>query len=217
MVNEDSRVFWQCYFRYDGRYRVVPLYFPAYLDANVAPSFWQTMINIYKQHRRWAFGTENIPYMLFGFFKNKKIPLIKKLSYSFMLIEGHWSWATNALILFMLGWLPLMVGGSAFSQTVVAFNLPLVTRAIMLFAMIGLVTSAIISMLILPPRPPHFGKFKYLWMALQWLLFPITTIIFGCIPALDAQTRLMVGRYLGFWVTPKHRSATQNAQRAASK
>ncbi|OGN29039.1 MAG: hypothetical protein A3A33_00065 [Candidatus Yanofskybacteria bacterium RIFCSPLOWO2_01_FULL_49_25] len=205
MVNEDSRVFWQCFLRYDGNYRVVPLYFPVYLDANVAPSFWRTMINIHKQHRRWGYGVENIPYFWFGFLKNKKIPRSKKYFYSLITLEGHWSWATNAIMLFLLGWLPLLVGGSAFNQTVVAFNLPFVTRMIMFGAMFGLVTSAILSMLILPPRPPQFGKFKYLWMILQWILFPVTTILFGCFPSLEAQTRLMLGKYLGFWVTPKHR------------
>jgi hypothetical protein len=40
---------------------------------------------------------------------------------------------------------------------------------------------------------------------LQWLLLPLTLIIFGSFPALDAQTRLMFGRYLEFWSTEKFR------------
>ncbi|MEK7077792.1 MAG: hypothetical protein AAB928_01720, partial [Patescibacteria group bacterium] len=58
---------------------------------------------------------------------------------------------------------------------------------------------------LLPPRPPRYGRHKYIWMILQWALVPFTTIIFGSIPALDAQTRLMLGKYMGFWVTPKSR------------
>ena len=205
MVSEDSRIFWQCFLRYDGDYRVVPLYYPVSMDANVAPTVWNTLKNIYKQQRRWAYGAENIPYFLFGFFKNKAIPKIKKFHRGFIGVEGNHSWATNAIIIFALGWLPVILGGSVFNQTVLSFNLPYLTRLIMTLAMMGLISSAVLSIILLPPRPPKYGKFKYFWMVAQWVLFPVTTIFLGSLPALDAQTRLMLGKYLGFWVTPKAR------------
>ncbi len=206
MVSEDSRIFWQCFLRYDGDYRVVSLYYPVSMDANVAPRTWETFKNVYKQQKRWAYGVENVPYFLFGFIKNKLIPLKKKLYYGFIVAEGNHSWATNAVILFLLGWLPVIVGGSEFNRTVLSFNLPYLTRMIMTFAMLGLVSSAVLSIVLLPPRPPRFGRFRHFLMILQWLLFPVTTIILGAIPALEAQTRLMLGKYMGFWVTPKSRA-----------
>lgn len=217
MVNEDSRVFWQCFLRYHGGYRVEPLHFPVSMDANVAPTFWKTIANVYRQQRRWGYGAENIPYFLFGFHKDKLIPLRKKLFYIFRILEGFWSWATNALIIFMLGWLPVMVGGVKFNQTVLSFNLPYFTRMVMSFAMLGLVTSAVISIFILPPRPPRFGKFKHVWMVLQWALFPITTVFLGALPGLEAQTRLMIGKYMGFWVTPKYRRNTGSPKNMPQK
>lgn len=205
MVSEDSRIFWQCFLRYDGDYRVVPLYYPVSMDANVAHTTWQTFKNVYKQQRRWGYGVENIPYFLFGFLENKKIPKFKKWKYGFMIIEGFHSWATNALIIFLLGWLPVIVGGPEFNKTVLSLNLPYITRFIMTIAMIGLISTATLSIILLPPRPLKFGKFKYFWMVVQWLLFPVTTIGLGLLPGLEAQTRLMLGRYMGFWVTPKIR------------
>ncbi|OGN00961.1 MAG: hypothetical protein A3B91_00580 [Candidatus Yanofskybacteria bacterium RIFCSPHIGHO2_02_FULL_41_29] len=205
MVSEDSRIFWQCFLRYNGDYRVVPMYYPVSMDANVAYTSWQTFKNVYKQQRRWGYGVENVPYFLFGFVKNKAIPKLKKWKYGFMIVEGFHSWATNALIIFLLGWLPVIVGGSEFNKSILSFNLPFITRTIMTISMIGLVSTAVLSIVLLPPRPPKFGKFKYLWMVLQWLLFPITTIGLGLLPGLEAQTRLMLGKYMGFWVTPKIR------------
>lgn len=206
MVSEDSRVFWQCFLRYNGDYRVMPLFYPVSMDANVAAGFWKTMGNIYKQQRRWGYGVENVPYFLFGFLKNKIIPAGKKLYYTFNIMEGFHSWATNALIIFMLGWLPTFVGGPAFNRTVLSINLPAFTRTIMQLAMVGLASSAVMSIALLPPRPPRYGKFHYVIMILQWVLFPLTTIFLGALPGLEAQTRLMFKKYLGFWVTPKVRT-----------
>ncbi len=203
-VSEDSRIFWKSLLFYDGDYQVVPLFYPVSMDANLAPSFLQTCVNIYRQQRRWGWGSENIPYLIFGFFKNKKISLAKKIFWTFNHLEGFWSWATNALILFLLGWLPLFLGGQAFNLTVLSYNLPQITRSIMTLAMVGLVSSAIISTLLLPPRPKKYGQHKHLAMVFQWLLLPLTILTFGALPGLDAQTRLMLGKYMGFWVTPKH-------------
>lgn len=206
MVSEDSRIFWQSFLRYDGRYRVVPMLMPVSMDANVAPSFWQTIKNIYKQQRRWGFGVENVPYFLFGFYKNKLIPWRKKIYYIFNIMEGFHSWATNAIIIFLLGWLPVVVGGPQFNQTVLSLNLPQFTRVIMSLAMVGLISSAVLSMILLPPKPPQYRRHKYAMMILQWVLFPVTTIFLGAFPGLEAQTRLMLGKYLGFWATPKVRN-----------
>lgn len=205
MVSEDSRIFWQCFFRYDGDYEVASLHYPVSMDANVASTFWQTMVNQYKQQRRWGYGAENIPYFLFGFMKNKKVSARKKWVFGFLIIEGFHSWATNALIIFMLGWLPLYLGGTAFNATQLSYNLPQMTKYIMTLASVGIVSSAALSIVILPPKPPEYGKGKYALMILQWPLMFVTMIVFGAFPGLEAQTRLALGKYMGFWVTPKGR------------
>ncbi len=211
VVSEDSRIFWQCYLHYGGNWRVEALLYPVSMDANVAPGFWKTMINQYKQQRRWGWGCENIPYFLEGFRKDsnekKRIPWTKKLYWRFNILESFHSWATNAIILFALGWLPIFLGGTKFNLTLLSYNLPQITRFIMTLAMIGVVSSAILSIILLPPKPEWFKKWHYIFYVLQWILMPITLILFGAIPGLEAQTRMMIGgkSRLGFWVTPKHR------------
>jgi len=208
IVSEDSRIFWQCYLKYNGNFSVIPLYFPIMMDANAAPTFWKTMVNLYKQQRRWAWGSENIPYLLEGFQKNKLIPLRKKIYWAFNVIEGFNSWATNAILIFAMGWLPIILGGDKFHYTLLSYSLPGVTKLLMTLASIGIISSAIINIIILPPKPQWFKSYHYVWYVLQWFLMPITLIVFGAIPAIEAQTRLALGGKfrLGFWVTPKTRS-----------
>jgi len=108
-------------------------------------------------------------------------------------------------MIFLLGWLPLILGGPEFSHTMLSYNLPNIISRIMTFTMIGLISSIYLSFLLLPPRPPQYGIWKYPMFIFGWLLFPFMMIFFGSLPAIDAQTRLLLGRYMGFWVTEKHR------------
>ena len=154
IVSEDSRIFWNCWLYFKGDYRVIPLSYPVSMDANLALTFWHTAKNVYKQQRRWFWGTaENTAYVFFGCLRNKKIVLRKKLRRTLVKFEGAWSSATNPLIIFFLGWLPLILGGDVFNETLLSYNLPRVTRNIMTLAMTGLFVSAIISTTLLPPLP----------------------------------------------------------------
>jgi len=209
VVSDDSRIFWKAYLYYDGDYRVIPIYYLVSMDAVMAKTFTKTIANQYRQQKRWAWGCNEIPYVLFGFINNKKISLVKKVSHFFTILDGFWSWAVAALLLFILGWLPIILGGQKFNLTVLSFNLPILTSRIMTFSMIGMIISAILSTLLLPGFPPtmkwYVKCYKKTTVFLQWLLLPITLILFGSLPALDAQIRLMLGKYMGFWVTEKIR------------
>lgn len=208
MVSEDSRIFWHCFCYYQGDYRVEPLYFPVSMDMCMDKNQWQSAKNLYRQQRRWGWGVENIPYLVFNTIK--QWPSLTRKSRGNYLrhigvqIYGFHSWATNALITSIIGWLPLILGGSAFNATVLSSNLPMVTKFLMTLAMVGMVLSAIVSLLMLPTINKK-GFMKYVTSVLQWICLPIVIIVFGSIPGLEAQTRLMLGKYMGFWVTPKHR------------
>lgn len=205
VVSDDSHIFWQCFFKYQGNYKVQSLYYPVSMDANAAKSLWTTLKNIYLQHRRWAYGVGEIAYVFFGFLKDTNIPLARKLALGVELLESHWSWATAPLLIFALGWLPLMLGGNAFSETLVSYNLPRFVSNILTFSMLGLIGTGVLSLYLLPKRKPSFGKMKAFWFVAQWILLPLSMIFLMALPALEAQTRLLTGKYLGFWVTPKTR------------
>lgn len=204
-ISDDSQIFWRSWLHYGGDYRTKPLFTTVSLDAMLDETYWKTLVGQYKQKRRWAWGIENFPYLVTSAVPDKRIPLWKKFIYIERMTEGFYFWATASIMIAGLGWLPLLIGGDRFEQDVFAFNLPLLTQLMMQVATVFLIFSVYINMVLLPPRPAKYSRWRTVNMLLQWMFTPIVSTVFGSFPAIDAQTRLMLGKYMSFWVTPKTR------------
>lgn len=202
IVSEDSRIFMQAFVEYSGDYRVIPMYLPVSMDTVTGRNFWEHIVALYKQQRRWAWGVEHLPIMVEAFNRDPNMPKRLKRKYLFNHIEGMFTWATAPILIFILGWLPLQL---AYESQALVQAAPFTLQALMQLAMIGIFASGFLAMTLLPPRPKQVKRWNWLVMAGQWALLPITFIIFGALPAIDAQTRLMIGKYLGFNVTKKVR------------
>lgn len=206
IVTEDSRICLQAMVKYHGDYSVIPLYVPVSMDTAYIGKFLPTLINQYKQQMRWAYGVENFPYIVWNFWSDYKMSLGKKLRHLWNQLEGVYSWSTAPILIFIMGYLPLSMLDNVERSSVIAQTAPLALKYLMWAAMIGLVFSAAFSSLLMPKKPNHRSFWVYLVIVLQWLLFPFSMLVFGSIPATEAQTRLLIGRYLGFRVTSKARS-----------
>jgi ACR3 family arsenite efflux pump ArsB len=137
------------------------------------------------------------------------LPFSQKWRFGFEVIEGQLTWATAPILIYILGWLPIIFARGDFANMVASYNLPIILSRILTLAMFGLVGSAYLSILLLPPKPPNYGKATFVILILQWVIVPFTMIFFSAFPALEAQTRLMLGKYMGFWPTPKYRKDDQ--------
>lgn len=205
IVSEDSRIFLQGLIHYHGEYRVEPMYLSVSMDTVTGTSYWNSLTNLYKQLRRWAWGVEHLPVMIREFKKDSKMPRRLKLKFLFNHIEGMYTWATAPILIFVLGWLPLYLANK---ESVLVQLAPTTLEWLMRLATVGILVSGGIALSLLPPRPKEVKKRAWIVMILQWGLLPITFILFGSIPAVDAQTRLMIGKYLGFNVTKKERASS---------
>lgn len=206
IVSEDSRIFYQCLLHYNGDYEVTPMYLPVSMDTVRDDSWWQSIKNLYKQQRRWAWGVEHVPFLLWEFRKKgKAFPFWKKVKWVFVEWEGKWSWALIAILITVLGRLPIIIAPESVRQSALYFNTPHLLQILMSVAMIGMFLSALLSFPLLPKRPKSHSPHKYLTMVFQWLLLPVSLIFVSAIPAIDAVTHLMFGKYLGFNVSQKKR------------
>ena len=75
--------------------------------------------------------------------------------------------------------------------------------------MAGLLLSALLSFPLLPKIPDVHPKHRYITIVLQWVLLPFSLIFVSAIPAIDAVTHLMFGKYLGFNVSQKKREVNK--------
>ena len=201
-IVEDGHQYWRTWFRYDGRYDVVPIFMPIYQDAVLADTYWKTFQVQFLQLRRWAWGVSDFAYAVRHSCANRRIPWGRKLPQLFRLIEGHYSWATASLLLMFTAWLPLYLNRQ-FSYMSLAHTLPVITSRILTIGSVSLALTIIISVIMLPPRPARYRRIRFMGMLAQWILMPVVSIVFSAFAAINAQTRLMFGRYLEFYVTEK--------------
>lgn len=201
-IVEDGHQFWRTYFVYEGDHEVVPIFTPVFQDAVLADTYVRTFRAQYLQQRRWAWGVSDVQYAVRNAIRHRRIPWSAKLIQLGRLFEGHFSWATAALLITFTAWLPLYLN-SSFSHELLAHQLPIIASRILQIALVGQIVTIFISVISLPPRPARYRKTRSVSMVLQWVLLPVTSIMFGSLAALEAQTRLMFGRYIGFYVTEK--------------
>ena len=203
MISDDSAIFWKAFLHYDGDYRVVPMYVTVSMDVAASATWRRTIANVYQQKRRWAWGVENFPIVMRGFLRPSRIPVLARIRHAFKLFEGHVAWATWPFLLGLIGWLPALLASREFSSTVVYYNSPRITFTIFNLASVGLVTTILLSLCLLPRPPVKRAWLKKIGHMFEWLLVPLTAVLLSAVPALDAQTRLLLGRSLEFWVTEK--------------
>ncbi|MBU1726093.1 MAG: glycosyltransferase family 2 protein [Candidatus Omnitrophica bacterium] len=203
MISDDSVIYWKAFLFYKGHYRVVPLYITVSMDVAYSSTFFKTISVQYKQKRRWAWGVENFPFVVMGFLNDNKIPIFTKVRRSFHLLEAHVTWAVWAIILALIGPLPVLFGGALFNQMAIGYNLPKITGLLLNFTLITSLIWIILSRTILPPRPKDVSWRKNFVMTLEWFIVPFIIIILGSTPAIDAQTRMMLGKYMEFNPTEK--------------
>lgn len=200
-IVEDGHQFWRTYFRYDGHHEVYPMYLPIYQDAVLSSTFRKTIKAQFIQIRRWAWGASDIAYVLeTGYFKPNKVPKTDLTLKFLRLLEGHISWATAPLLLAFAAFIPAFLNNDDFASN----QLPLIASRIQTIALIGILSTLFLSLKLLPPKPARYKRHRSLFMVLQWVMLPVTTILFNAMAALNSQTRLMFGWNLNkFDVTDK--------------
>ncbi|OGE30964.1 hypothetical protein A2631_04765 [Candidatus Daviesbacteria bacterium RIFCSPHIGHO2_01_FULL_44_29] len=203
-VNDDSGFFWKAYFHYRGNYKVIPHFLPISADAVLDVSLFKTFQNQYLQLKRWAYGVEHLPYIVREYFKRTDIDFWDKTDKLIFVIWANLKWGTLALFITFGGILIPYINPD-YRESVLSINLPIISSWILTAAFFGLFATIYVHEKTAPPRPKNWGVITRAWSYIQWLLVPVVLVTISTLPAIDAQTSLMFGRYLEFRVTNKAR------------
>lgn len=201
-IPEDSRFYWKSFFRYSGQFRSEPLFMPIYGDAVRAKSYPRSLVEQYLQIRRWAYGVTDIPYFIDNALNHKEIPLRDRIARLVDLWVEHINWAVAPFVIVLGATLPVALN-QTFAQTPLGQQLPVYVSWLLTGAMAALIVLIFIEDQLAPPRPPEWGIWMRIVAWVQWVALPVVGAIFTNLPALDAQTRLLTGRYLEYRVTEK--------------
>ncbi|HJE77012.1 MAG TPA: hypothetical protein K8V74_03600 [Brevibacterium epidermidis] len=195
-IVEDGHQYWRSWFHFDGDYRVVPIHVPIFQDAVQAGTFKATMVAQFKQLSRWSYGASDVPYVgVRVFAPSARSPFWPGVLRFFSLLEGHVSLASISIIIAIGGWIPFVVATQTGQASSLVERMPMTVGIIQQIGMIGLIVSIIVFNALLPPRPIHVPRERRVTMWLQWLLYPLTLLVFNSSTALYSQWCLLTGRY----------------------
>ena len=117
-------------------------------------------------------------------------------------METHLFWPTSFFLL-TLGAYILQLINPVFSRTALGHNLPRLSGLILTLTTVFLLVLIIIDAKSRPKRPASFSIAKTPLLLFQWILLPVVSFLLSSLPALEAHTRLLLGKRLEYKVTEK--------------
>ncbi|MBI4990517.1 glycosyltransferase family 2 protein [Candidatus Gottesmanbacteria bacterium] len=202
IIPEDWHIFLQAFFTLGEKVKTLPIYLTVSRDAVNNSTYIGALRSRYEQEKRWAWGITDVPYAIHKFFTTKNIPFLSKFFRVFFVAESHLFWPTSFFILTLAASIPAIIN-PAFSRTTLGYNLPKLSGLILTITTFFLIILIIIDMKSRPKRPASYSIAKTPLLIFQWFLLPVVTFFLSSLPALEAHTRLLLGKRLEYKVTEK--------------
>ena len=202
VIPEDSRMFFKVLFALGDGVRVKPIFLPVFADAAEGPNWYQTLVNHYRQIRRWSWGVSDVPYLLWRLVQHRDMPLWPRLSRVALFTEEHISWPSHWFLLTLGAHAPALLA-PAFTLTPLGQSLSMLAQVALTLCLPCLATIIWIDIRLQPPRPEPSSRWDDALAVASWMLLPVSGLLLTAIPSLDAHTRLVLGHYLQYQVTEK--------------
>ncbi|MCA9380851.1 glycosyltransferase family 2 protein [Candidatus Dojkabacteria bacterium] len=198
---EDYHLFFKAIFKFNDKVSAVPLFLKTLSDAAEGEGHWATIKNNYLQSRRWAWGISDDGWVIKNFLKNFSRSSIRSKYITLHMLFDHIMGLSIAFLVLLGGVLPGFLNPD-FNKDTAGALFPIVTGQFVQITIFFLIVTIIFDFY-LRPTPKDMPWWKNITRVLEWVVQPIAGFILTAIPGLEAQTRLVFGRYLEYYVTKK--------------
>lgn len=202
IIPEDWHVYYQAFFKFGEKVKTIPLYTLINGDAVYAGGLIKTLVNRYEQEKRWAWGASDIGYVLKNFFIARHIKFAAKLKKAIFLIETHLLWPISFFILTVSALVPPLIN-PVFKRTVLGFLLPKLSSLILTLSTLALIVYIYLDIKLRKKLAQKMQLKSLPILLIQWYFLPIVSFVLSSLPALDAHTRIILGKKLKYKVTEK--------------
>ncbi len=202
IIPEDWHVYLQAFFKFGEKIKTIPLFTIINGDAAYSGNLLKTFINRYEQEKRWAWGVSDIGYAFKRFFNTPYLNPWIKLKKIIFLIETHLLWPVSFFILTISASIPPLIN-PIFKRTVLGFLLPKLSSLILTLSSLLLILYIYLDIKIRQKTKINVNLLNIPFLFIQWYLLPIISFFFSSLPALDAHTRILLGKKLKYKVTEK--------------
>lgn len=202
IIPEDWHIYFQAFFKFGDKVKTISLFTIINGDGVYSGGLIKTLQNRYEQEKRWAWGVTDFSYAWSKMFTTPHISFVAKFKKMYALMETHFLWPTSFFLLTLSASIPPLVN-PVFKRTVLGLLLPQISGLILTIATVSLLLYIYLDIQ-LRKRMNVETTFKNLpLLFIQWYLLPLVSFFLSSLPALDAHTRLLLGKKITYKVTEK--------------
>ncbi len=202
IIPEDWHIYFQAFFTFGDRVKTIPLYTIINGDAVYSGRLIKTLLNRYEQEKRWAWGVSDIGYTIKKFFSSPDISITSKLRKILFVAETHLFWPTSFFILTVSASIPPLIN-PVFKRTVLGFLLPNLSGLILTLSSLLLILYMYLDIKLRKKVKLETSLKSLPLLFVQWYLLPFVSFLFSSLPALEAHTRILLGKPIKYKVTEK--------------
>lgn len=202
IIPEDWHIFFQAFFTFGEKVKTIPLFTIVNGDAVYSGRTLKTFASRYEQEKRWAWGVSDVGYVLKKSFQTPHIAFWPKFKKIIFIAETHLFWPVSFFILTVSASIPPLIN-PIFKRTVLGFLLPKLSGLILTLASVMLILYIYLDIKIRQKINMKTKIINLPLLLIQWYFLPIVSFFFSSLPALDAHTRILLGKKLKYKVTEK--------------